>query len=169
MTLMHRGETCVGWIYDPLDNCMAVAEQGGGCWVNGSPVKVAPAPDDPARMQGGLATKFLPDDLLSAVEEGRSKFSRTWTTMCAGQEYLSLLSGEKHFELFYRTLPWDHAAGALMYREAGGYACRFDGSVYHPADGGKGLLLATDPDTWGRVHDILIPSVAVKVAEEASR
>ncbi|NQV43800.1 MAG: inositol monophosphatase [Rhodospirillales bacterium] len=159
VSLMHRGETCAGWIFDPLGDRMAVAEQGGGCRLNGLPVHIAPAPDDPAMMQGGLATKFLPEDLRTGVEAASSKFARTWTTMCAGHEYLSLLSGEKHFKLFYRTLPWDHAAGSLMYREAGGYACRFDGSVYHPADGGKGLLLATDPDTWRRVHDILIPGV----------
>ena len=161
VSLIHSGETIAGWIYDPLGNRLAVAEQGRGCRINGKEVRIEPAPSDPSLMLGGLATKFLRDELRESVEAAKGIFSRTWTTMCAGHEYLSLLEGEKHFKLFYRTLPWDHAAGAMMYQEAGGFVRRFDGSAFMPVEDKKGLLMATDQATWRKVHDILLPDIAI--------
>ena len=58
--------------------------------------------------------------------------------------------------LFWRTLPWDHAPGVLLVREAGGVARRFDGAEYHPADDDKGLLVAADERTWHEVRDALL-------------
>lgn len=43
-----------------------------------------------------------------------------------------------------RTLPWDHAPGALLLAEAGGIVQRLDGSVYQLADDRCGLLVAVD-------------------------
>ena len=60
---------------------------------------------------------------------------------CAGREYLDLLTGKQQFVAFWRTLPWDHAPGALLVREAGGVVRRFDGEPYRPADEGNGLLV----------------------------
>ncbi len=163
VSLILAGETQAGWIYDPQPDSegerMAIAEKGGGCRVNGEALTISPAPRDPSNMRGGLATKFLPDDLRGIVEGAAGQFERTWTTMCAGHEYFALLSGEKHFKLFYRTLPWDHAAGGLIYTEAGGYIRRLDGSHYRPTDGRKGMLSATDPETWQTVHATLFPGV----------
>lgn len=161
ISLIQRGETLAGWIYDPLGERLATSENGAGCQLNGATVSIGPAPHDLAEMYGGLATGFLPDDLRSTVEAAASRFARTWTTMCAGHEYLSLLEGEKHFKLYYRTLPWDHAAGGLLYSEAGGCIRRLDGSVYCPTDDRKGLLGATDPDTWRRVQEILVPGMSI--------
>ena len=56
---------------------------------------------------------------------------------------------------FWRTLPWDHAPGALLVREAGGVARRFDGSPYQPADEGNGLLSAVNEEAWRAVEDAL--------------
>ena len=74
---------------------------------------------------------------------------------CAGREYLDLLTGKQQFVAFWRTLPWDHAPGALLVREAGGVVRRFDGEPYRPADEGNGLLSAISDDTWRTVADAL--------------
>lgn len=161
VSLIQRGKTLAGWIFDPLGDRMAVAARGAGCRLNGTRVSIEPAPSDPAEMRGGLAVKFLPDALRGEVVAAANQFARTWTTMCAGHEYLSLLTGEKHFKLYYRTLPWDHAAGVLIYLEAGGCIRRLDGSAYCPVDDRKGILGATDPDTWRRVQGLLVPSINV--------
>lgn len=161
VALVHNGETQAGWIYDPLGDRMGVAEHGGGCCLNGSDVRLCPAPAVSA-MHGGILTKFLPDDLKGPAEESKSHFAQISATMCAGHEYLSVLEGDKHFVLYYRTLPWDHAAGALMTTEAGGYVARLDGTAYQPADGRRGLLEASDEAAWRAVHDLVVPGVLLK-------
>lgn len=75
---------------------------------------------------------------------------------CAGREYLDVLTGEQQFVLFWRTLPWDHTPGTLLVREAGGVARRFDGADYHPADEGRGLLVAASPEIWDEVSAALL-------------
>ncbi len=162
VALVRHGVTRAGWIYDPLGNRLAVAERNGGCRLNGADVRLDSAPP-PERMHGGILTRYLPDELKGQAEAAKSRFAEISATMCAGHEYLAMLEGRKHFVLWYRTLPWDHAAGALMITEAGGHVARLDGSPYHPADGQKGLLDATDKTTWHAVHDLVLPGVAVRV------
>jgi fructose-1,6-bisphosphatase/inositol monophosphatase family enzyme len=50
---------------------------------------------------------------------------------------------------FERTLPWDHAAGALWLNEAGGKCARLDGSPYRVDRWrDKGLLGAANLALW---------------------
>ncbi|MEO1220433.1 MAG: inositol monophosphatase family protein, partial [Pseudomonadota bacterium] len=57
--------------------------------------------------------------------------------------------GENDISTFQRTLPWDHAAGALWLNEAGGKVARYDGSEYRVDEPEKkGLLGASSPDLW---------------------
>jgi fructose-1,6-bisphosphatase/inositol monophosphatase family enzyme len=53
-------------------------------------------------------------------------------------------------------MPWDHAAGSFMVREAGGYSALLDGSRYDVAHHPEGnLLSACDEASWRRVQSIL--------------
>ncbi len=70
--------------------------------------------------------------------------------MCAGWDYLDIITGLTDYTSFTRTLPWDHAPGALIASEAGLRAARFDGSEYLPGDNGVGILTA-HPSVWDRV------------------
>ena len=69
-----------------------------------------------------------------------------------------IAQGHQHFALFHRTLPWDHAPGVLLIEEAGGRACRLDGTAYQPAQLADGLLIAADEPTWTTVRDNLLDS-----------
>lgn len=160
ISLVIQGRTCAGWIFDPLGNRMAMGEVGAGCFVNKTRMTIVKAPA-PEKMHGGIMTKFLPDNLRGTAESSKALFAKVSATMCAGHEYLSLLTGNTHFKLYYRTHPWDHAAGAMLYTEAGGYGARLDGMAYLPTVDGIGLLLATDKDAWQIVHDLVVPSVSL--------
>jgi fructose-1,6-bisphosphatase/inositol monophosphatase family enzyme len=62
-----------------------------------------------------------------------------------------------HALVYWRLYPWDHAPGALIHAEAGGYQARFDGKPYLAAqhrDGG--LICAPDAATWQVVHETLL-------------
>ena len=50
-----------------------------------------------------------------------------------------LAAGHCHVALYNQLTAWDHAAGWLLHREAGGYAARFDGSPYKPTHRSGGL------------------------------
>jgi fructose-1,6-bisphosphatase/inositol monophosphatase family enzyme len=64
------------------------------------------------------------------------------TQRCAGHEYPLVASGARQFALYWRTLAWDHAPGALVLSEAGGTVTHLDGTAYRPAHPRQGLLLS---------------------------
>ena len=66
-------------------------------------------------------------------------------------EYPLIAGGVRDFLLFWRTLPWDHAAGALLVSDAEGVARRLDGSHYTPVRPGEGLLVSGDEVMHSRV------------------
>jgi fructose-1,6-bisphosphatase/inositol monophosphatase family enzyme len=77
------------------------------------------------------------------------------TLRCAGREYIEMLAGRYSFNLYRMTKPWDHAAGALMLREAGGDALRFNGAPYRPADRMEsGIIGAATPQILSDVKAI---------------
>ena len=73
-------------------------------------------------------------------------------------EYLDLARGKLDFAHFRRLKPWDHAAGELIVREAGGFAACLDGTRYQPGDTpSKGLLSARDKTSWSVIAEVIEP------------
>lgn len=162
--LLRRGETVASWMLDPLTGRLAVAERGGGAWLDGERVggrsDVGGAAAMPDALRGAVLRRFLPADLGAHVEAVAPGFAElTGGSRCAGHDYPAVAAGELDFVLFWRTLPWDHIPGALFVLEAGGVAARLDGTPYRAADHAqKGLLVARDPGLWTRVRDLLVPA-----------
>ncbi|MEU1754788.1 inositol monophosphatase family protein [Micromonospora matsumotoense] len=156
VALLSGGEPAASWVFDPLAGTMAVARAGDGTRLDGRPVR-AGAAVAPARLRGTAMVQYLPQATRERVAAGESRIGELLPGQhCAGREYLDMLTGDQQFVMFWRTLPWDHAPGALLVREAGGVARRFDGTEYHPADDGRGLLVATDEQTWHEVRAALL-------------
>lgn len=152
------GEPVASWIVQPVAGHVYVAEHGAGAWRDGVRVRRAPAPAEPARIRGAALTRFLSADARAHVEAAAPRFAALEPgAHCAGVDYPRLVDGEQDFVLFHRTLPWDHAPGTLLLREAGGVAHRPDGRPYRPADGGLGLLNAADQACWDVVRALLLP------------
>ena len=59
--------------------------------------------------------------------------------------------------MFWRTLPWDHAPGALIAQEAGCTVQRLDGSPYRADQDDHGLISAAGPAAWGATRAGLWP------------
>ena len=51
---------------------------------------------------------------------------------CAAEQYPRIMLGVNDITIFERTLAWDHAAGVLLVREAGGRVCDFRGAALGP-------------------------------------
>jgi fructose-1,6-bisphosphatase/inositol monophosphatase family enzyme len=150
VALVHRGETLMGWIHDPVARSSAIAVRGEGAWRDGKRMQVARIGED-------RATPLMGNRRLARRLGDHPPFAFTpFDLRCAGHEYLALADGSAHFTLYNRLHPWDHAAGHLLHREAGGFGARLDGSPYTPRIADGGLLLTPDEASWRMLREALI-------------
>jgi len=137
------GETQFGWIYDVPGNRMMAAEKGSGAFMDGKRLKVAAA--KPLKESKGFTgSRYFPKHLRPLVKSFVKEFDAMHTLSCAGHEYLRLVSGGYDFSIYNRIRPWDHLAGTLALKEAGGLVAKWDGSPYTPQDDLGGLVNASN-------------------------
>lgn len=149
------GISRAGWIHDPVSGNTAIAYEGEGAWYAGERLTVA-APAAIEEMIGSLNYSYFPHEMREAVRRRARAFLEIRNYRCAAHDYLSLARGKKHFSLYRRLWPWDHAAGVLLLQEAGGYAARLDETPYRAADRVQGLLSTTDRQTWQAIKNFLL-------------
>lgn len=162
--LVHDARTIGGWILDVPNDRMAVAVKGQGATLEGRAVSFPPGGQRPRGYIGWAVRKEFDRQLMPAQ---RRRLGDLTSLNCAGQEYIAMLAGEREFNLYRRTKPWDHAAGALMVEEAGGRAQRFDGSGYGPAGNMEGgIIAAVSPEVVTEVRSVFeavqMPLLALK-------
>ena len=146
VAMLVEGEVTGSWILDPQSGRLAVAELGGGSWIEGERLRTNAAAVPSSELEGIVSEAFLPPDRRGIVDRLRREVGAVHpTARCAGFEYPLVALGGRHFALYWRTLAWDHAPGALLLREAGGSVSHLDGSPYHPAHPRPGLLLSHNP------------------------
>jgi fructose-1,6-bisphosphatase/inositol monophosphatase family enzyme len=151
-SVVRKGETIAGIIYDPMGDDWFVAEKGSGAFMkrpDGSAerLQVATAPAL-GQMVGTVSITFLPSETKQQVLMNLAKVRVSAHYRVAGHDYRLLAAGNTHFTAYNKLMPWDHLAGTLISQEAGGHAARWDGSAYLPGQTSGGLLVATDRDTW---------------------
>ncbi len=155
--LVERGAPVGGWILHPRSGRVAIAELGAGAELDGKRVRLEPG-RPLAEMRGYIGWKLLRTVRDDATRRGNlRRVGELGSRKCAGLEYIDLLAGERQFSLYRSTKPWDHAAGALMLREAGGVAERFDGGPYEPAQpGDAGIVTAPDRARAQEIRELLL-------------
>ncbi|MGF1430663.1 inositol monophosphatase family protein [Kitasatospora sp. LaBMicrA B282] len=157
-SLVRDGEAVAAWIWQPMRRTAYAAELGAGTWRNGRPLTRQPAGPDPARWRGSAKSYLRLGRFPGLADEPTAFGELTTGRRSAGMEYPQIVDDELDFLVYWRTLPWDHAPGSLLVREAGGVSARLDGSPYRadPPGGEDGLLVACDPQTWERARAILL-------------
>ena len=152
---VESGEARMGWIYDPVEKVMSVAELGSGARRAGKPLRIGSLPD---RLHGRVNFGLIDTHRRPAVRRRlEDAFTVEKSMRCAGHEFTSIARGSSQFRLYNRLWAWDHAPGVLLIREAGGYAARQDGEPYRPTERTRGLLCAPNADSWHRLNEILKP------------
>ena len=143
-----------GWIYAPMHQLMGVAEEGAGVWLGRERLKLSGGLCED-QMRGSLGRRFRN---FAGMNE---RFAALSNAGCCGMEYLDIARGKLDFAHFRRLKPWDHAAGNLIIREAGGVASCLDGTRYKPGDTpNKGLLIANNEKCWNTVAEAIEPVFA---------
>lgn len=142
-----------GWILDVPRGHLAEAHRDGGVTLDGVPV-AGRQPDRP--LIGYVGYRIIKEFDRQLGEAQRAKLGRLSTLSCAGLEYIELLSGRADFNLYRMTKPWDHAAGSLMMREAGGGSVQFNGSPYAPTQSlAAGLISSTSGEALDEAKALL--------------
>lgn len=142
-----------GWILDVPRDRLAEAHRGGGVTFDGVAVRGGPTTEPLDGFVGYKIAKAF-DEQLSPAQ--RARLGKITTLRCAGAEYLEILSGRANFSLYRTTKPWDHAAGTLMMREAGGGAVQFGNAPYMPAQPiNAGLIAASTEEALAEARTLL--------------
>lgn len=151
-SVVVKGETVAGIIYDPMGDDWVLAERGAGAFMRFPDgraqrlsVATAPALDD---MVGHVSITFMPAESKPRILQNLAKVRVAANYRVAGHDYRTFATGHCHFVAFNKLMPWDHLGGCLIAEEAGGYVARFDGSPYLPHHRDGGLIIATDRDNW---------------------
>jgi fructose-1,6-bisphosphatase/inositol monophosphatase family enzyme len=124
------GRAEAAWIVLPARKQVFIAEAGSGAFLNGTRIQAPSGPlGKPAR--GIVMAQHMPEAVSKAVVEAtRGRFWPVRPAGCAAVEYTDIIQGRNEFVIYYRLLPWDHAAPALLLTEAGGCVTHVDGSPY---------------------------------------
>ena len=159
-SVVVKGETVAGLIYDPVGRDWRKALRGEGAWAEASSgqtreLRVA-APAVLAEMTGLSSWYLMPEPQRSATAAKLGKAKACFNYRCAAYEYRLISEGLCHFTLHYKLMPWDHAAGVLIHAEAGGYSALLDGTPYTAMRHEGGIISAPDRATWDVIRSELV-------------
>lgn len=154
VALVEDGVPLAGWILNPVNGRLCHAELGAGATCDG--VRVRSQPTGSAMPIAALGTHFMMPERRTRVHDLAAKrFELVPVPRCAAESYPRLVLGRDDLVLFQRTLPWDHAAGALFLTEAGGSVTDWNGQPYRVGSG-RGILAAADERLWAIGAEILL-------------
>lgn len=148
IAMASGGIAHTGWIYDPLTDRLCTAQRGKGAFINGEPVRTQVSGAD--LPVAAISTQYMDMAKRQAVMDHIAPhYTMVDIPRCAAEQYPRLALGTNDVSIFERTLPWDHAAGALWLNEAGGRVARMDGSPYRVDEHGRtGLIGAATPELF---------------------
>lgn len=153
VALVERGALLASSIYFTEGDRMFLAERGLGAYYNDQRIR-AREPSSGV-LAGTLYVRFMPEELAQPLSARAASHRAVPGVICAAHEYTQIALGLKDYTHYYRLLPWDHAPGALIVREAGGVVRHPDGQDYDVFQRRKSTLLSPDEPTWQRARQDL--------------
>lgn len=150
VVLIERGTLLASGIYFTEGDRMFLAERGLGAYFNAQ--RISPHVPSNDVLAGTAYVRYMPEELARGLTARAAAHHHVPGVICAAHEYTEVALGRKDYVHYYRLLPWDHAPGALILREAGGVARHPDGRDYDVFDTRENTLLAPDEATWQRAR-----------------
>jgi myo-inositol-1(or 4)-monophosphatase len=133
IALEFGGKIVLGLVYDPMRAEMFEAVNGEGALLNSRPIRVTSTDD----LNKSLLATGFPYDLRTSRVNNISHFNNFLTRAQALRRcgsaamdlsYVACGRFDGFWEL--KLKPWDHAAGSLIVKEAGGLVTDFDGETF---------------------------------------
>jgi fructose-1,6-bisphosphatase/inositol monophosphatase family enzyme len=151
-SVISKGETVAGIIFDPMGDDWVMAEKGGGAWLrrpDGDAQRLHTAePVALDQMVGMASTGYIEQGKRAEILGNLAKVRFLTNYRCAAHEYRTFAGGHVHYLMYNKLMPWDHLAGTLICQEAGAYAALLDGTPYLPHHVEGGLLITPDKASW---------------------
>lgn len=153
LAILEGGETVWGGLYDPLGDHWIIGRKGQGAWTRDRTGRKRPVRIDPGAEAAEDAFGLVPLYLFHG-EERRGlaalypDFRRVGSLRCSCHEYRLLSQGRADFGLSTILNVWDHAAGQLIFTEAGGVSRLLNGTSYDPTMTHGRLLVARSEPLW---------------------
>ncbi|MEM9974328.1 MAG: inositol monophosphatase [Pseudomonadota bacterium] len=159
VAVLRDGQTIFSLLYDPTGDDWVIARAGGGAWFGGAErpperISVADDPGAAAHSFGFVALNLFSKPDQALIARTLPQFLRTQSLRCSCHEYRQQAQGHVAFGLNGALMPWDHAAGVLALREAGGVARLLDGRAYAPTLHEGLLLTAVSERLWHELADL---------------
>lgn len=155
-----RGAIVGSAIHDPIRADTAYALADGGAWLENESGQrralTVSACKDLGEMHCIIGTNFMPQPLRAQVNARLSQLGMSMWFRCAAHEYRLAASGHVDALFYNKLMPWDHAAGWLLHREAGGFSAHFDGTAYSPTHTSGGLICASDEESFHCLQSALL-------------
>lgn len=155
MVALTRGdEVVLGVIHDPIAGKSVAAARGRGAWEAGRRLSVSSR----ERLVGMTAAFGKPSrgPRREAADRLHRALAEHHRITCAGMTYIELARGDIDLALFARLWPWDHAPGAIIHEEAGGYGAILPDAARYTPKRHKGALLCTPTQAvWQEVAGML--------------
>ncbi|MGR3485957.1 MAG: inositol monophosphatase family protein [Paracoccaceae bacterium] len=147
----RHGVPVWGALCDPLLDDAVVAD-AAGARLRGARLSTGAA--GPA-LTGFAPVWMLPDAVRGRAAQVLASYGAVTSLRCSCHEYRQMAQGAVDFVLSVSLNPWDHAAGALAVRAAGGVARTLGGVEYDATVRDGPLLAARDEAVWARVTEDL--------------
>ena len=158
LAVLVDGETVFGLLHDPLGDDWLLARLGGGAWYcreGAEPVRLeVSSTRKPTDLNGYLSVQHFRPTYRAGLLRATLGVERVESLRCSCHEYRMLVQGRVDFSLSGGNNAWDHAAGMLAVREAGGAIGLLDGRDYAPRQRDGHPLAANSASTleWLREH-----------------
>ena len=153
IALATGGVVRAGAILAPETGVLVTAQEGSGAWCGGHRLQPGDAAER-TTLKGSLGRRLRQQD------EVQGMFTSTETAGSCGIVYMRIVLGELDFSHYRGLKPWDHAAGDLIVREAGGMVGFIDEGRYQPGESHRhGLLSARSEACWRDVVSVLTPAL----------
>lgn len=132
VALLYDKEPVFGAVYLPFKDEMFYAEKGKGAYKNGKPISVSKTQLKDSLTLVGTAP-YVRDKMCDATMEMIKELFLNSVDIRRGGSAASdlcyIACGRAACYCELNLSPWDHAAGAFIVKEAGGYVTTFDGSA----------------------------------------
>ncbi len=153
--LVENGVPALGVVFDPVNDRLYAARNGGGAILNGSPIRVSDTPD----LEHSLVGTGFPTDRDPAHDNNLDRFLRAMQSCqdvrrfgAAALDLCLVASGQLDGYWQPHLKTYDVAAGVVIVREAGGRVTDFEGGADFLA---SGRLTASN----NHVHDALLAAI----------
>jgi fructose-1,6-bisphosphatase/inositol monophosphatase family enzyme len=158
-----RGRCIFGLLYDPVMDDWVMARPGGGAWFcrdGAQPRRLSVSSETRAGDMTGFVPVFMfPPEARAQAARAMLGFRRATTFRCSCHEYRLVAQGRADFLVNGGIHPWDHAAGDLCVREAGGVTAMLAGGAYDATVDSGTLLTANSPATLALLRETFAPAL----------